>query len=226
MAKSNLLEDIRTLVAAASAQRADDGIAATVRALAPADRGPENSGQENAAAALVNELAALRTQVAELRAVGATQIDSIDRNTQATAENTAARSQSAAGTAGRIADTVRRSTGIGLSAAPLIGGLIRLFTRPRSSEPPVLPSFEAPPPVQIEAALPVAGDGGFAPVRRDLTGLPVRVPSSLPHGGTPVTIQVNAIDSRSFLDHSDEIARAVRQAVLQAQGLNGVFVEQ
>jgi hypothetical protein len=38
-------------------------------------------------------------------------------------------------------------------------------------------------------------------------------------------VQVQAMDSRSFLDHSDEIARAVREAMLNAHALNDVVNE-
>ncbi|MGC9969374.1 MAG: hypothetical protein ABSE56_02170 [Bryobacteraceae bacterium] len=37
-----------------------------------------------------------------------------------------------------------------------------------------------------------------------------------------ITIQVQAMDSRSFLDHSDQIAQAVRQAMLNSHSLNDV----
>jgi hypothetical protein len=40
-----------------------------------------------------------------------------------------------------------------------------------------------------------------------------------------VTIQVQAMDSRSFLDHSTEIARAVREAMLNMHSLNDVVSE-
>jgi hypothetical protein len=44
-------------------------------------------------------------------------------------------------------------------------------------------------------------------------------------GATPaqVTIQVQALDSQSFLDHSDDIAMAVRQAMLETTVLNDVI---
>ena len=42
---------------------------------------------------------------------------------------------------------------------------------------------------------------------------------------TQVTVQVQAMDSRSFLDHSEEIARAVRQAMLNSHGINDVVTE-
>lgn len=40
-----------------------------------------------------------------------------------------------------------------------------------------------------------------------------------------VTVQVQAIDSRSFMDHSEEIARAVREAMLHSHALNDVVVD-
>ncbi|MCL5746621.1 MAG: hypothetical protein M1541_22270 [Acidobacteria bacterium] len=47
-------------------------------------------------------------------------------------------------------------------------------------------------------------------------------------GGTTtpqITVQVQAMDSRSFLDHSEDIARAVRQAMLSSHGINDVITE-
>jgi 2C-methyl-D-erythritol 2,4-cyclodiphosphate synthase len=40
-----------------------------------------------------------------------------------------------------------------------------------------------------------------------------------------ITVQVNAMDSRSFLDHSDDIAHAVREAILSAHTLTDVVSE-
>lgn len=41
----------------------------------------------------------------------------------------------------------------------------------------------------------------------------------------PVTINVQAMDSKSFLDHSQEIARAVREAMLNSHSLNDLVAE-
>jgi hypothetical protein len=40
-----------------------------------------------------------------------------------------------------------------------------------------------------------------------------------------VTVQVNAMDSRSFLDRSGDIAAAVRQAILSNHSINDVLSE-
>jgi hypothetical protein len=45
-------------------------------------------------------------------------------------------------------------------------------------------------------------------------------PPARPSAATQVTVQVQAMDSKSFLDHREEIARAVRQAVLSSHSLN------
>jgi hypothetical protein len=42
---------------------------------------------------------------------------------------------------------------------------------------------------------------------------------------TQIHINVQAMDSRSFLDHSDDIARAVREAMLNMHALNDVLNE-
>jgi gamma-glutamyltranspeptidase len=44
-------------------------------------------------------------------------------------------------------------------------------------------------------------------------------------GSGQITVQVQAMDSQSFLDHSDDIAQAVRQAMLQSSVLNDVIRE-
>jgi len=44
-------------------------------------------------------------------------------------------------------------------------------------------------------------------------------------GAAQITIQVQAMDSRSFLDHRDEIAQAVREAMLNSHSLNDVVSE-
>jgi hypothetical protein len=44
-------------------------------------------------------------------------------------------------------------------------------------------------------------------------------------GSGQMIVQVQAMDSQSFLDHSDDIAQAVRQAMLQSSVLNDVIRE-
>jgi hypothetical protein len=41
-------------------------------------------------------------------------------------------------------------------------------------------------------------------------------------GATQITVNVQAMDSQSFLDHSNEIAQAVRAAMLNSNSINDV----
>ena len=48
---------------------------------------------------------------------------------------------------------------------------------------------------------------------------------AVPAPSTQITVQVQALDSQSFLDHSHDIAQAVRQAMLETSVLNDVIRE-
>lgn len=116
--------------------------------------------------------------------------------------------------------TAAQFTGVG----PLVSGLLKVLRR-GASEPETaeLPRFAAPPPANMEAGL--GTDRSFAQIDHALHGLPRRrhAEHSLPPAN--IQIQVQAMDSQSFLDHSDDIARAVRHAMLQSSGLNDVVTE-
>jgi hypothetical protein len=65
---------------------------------------------------------------------------------------------------------------------------------------------------------------GFSPLVYGQNGLP-RVAREAPApavAGPQISIQVNALDSRSFMDHSNEIAAAVRAAMLNMHSVNDV----
>jgi hypothetical protein len=49
-------------------------------------------------------------------------------------------------------------------------------------------------------------------------------PNSSQHGQS-ILVQVQAMDSQSFMDHSQEIAQAVRQAMLNLNSLNDVIAD-
>ena len=56
-------------------------------------------------------------------------------------------------------------------------------------------------------------------------GLPRPQPAASASTPTQITVQVQAMDSQSFLDHSNDIAQAVRQAMLESTTLNDVIRE-
>ncbi len=124
----------------------------------------------------------------------------------------------------------------GLTLAPLIDGLLGLFRRESSAEVAAPVRFSLPAPIRTEAAL--SPDGQTISIDRGAGDRirPLRHPenptSQFTNGslgtqtrGTSsqnITVQVNAMDSRSFMDHSEDIARAVRDAMLHSHSLNDV----
>lgn len=113
----------------------------------------------------------------------------------------------------------------GLGVGPLITGLIRLFGGGGGqSEPPPLVKFQLPAAVSREESLRGSADGGSL-VSYGQNGLPRSAGGSTSGSPQQITIQVQAIDSKSFLDHSESIARAVREAMLYSHSLNDVVTE-
>ena len=110
-------------------------------------------------------------------------------------------------------------------AVPLIRGIVSLFGGGGDAEAPVpLVKFTLPPPVHFFAAETESGFRGFdydqsgrpRVMERTQAGMPV--PQAL-------TVNVQAMDARSFLDRSTEIAAAVREAMLNLNSINDVVTE-
>jgi hypothetical protein len=176
-------------------------------------------------------LADASRQIDALRSANQALADVVKSNTQAVTQNSAAQSggKSVASTVGSVASTV---FGSGLGLVPLITSLAHLFGGGNSEPAPApLVRYISPAPLRLDlgdTAQPNAGISSFAPVDYGQNGLPrlmradepARSPA--PAAGPQISIQVNALDSRSFMDHSDEIAQAVRQAMLNSHALNDV----
>ena len=114
------------------------------------------------------------------------------------------------------------SGGLGLSS--MISGLTNLFGGGDSaSAPSSLTPYVRPLPIHLDAGFSDANGGSAFGVDAAQGGTPRAVTGS----ATPaqITIQVQALDSQSFLDHSNDIAMAVRQAMLETTVLNDVIRE-
>ncbi len=123
-------------------------------------------------------------------------------------------------TGGSILSTIGGVLGGGLGLAPLVSGLAGLFGGGGdSSAPAALPTYMAPLPINIDAGFSEGGGGAYG-VDSAQGGAPRAMTSS---PSSQVTVQVQAMDSSSFLDHSQDIALAVRQAMLQSTVLNDVI---
>jgi len=152
----------------------------------------------------------------------ATQV--MDAQTQATAANTDALVQNsqAKGSSGGgdLSDVLNRASSLlggGLSLMPLVSLFTSLFGGGQSQEPAPLVPFSLPASLNLESS--TSGQD----VSWGENGLPRSSPSGGSNAGSNITVQVQAMDSQSFLDHSDDIAQAVRQAMLNMNSINDVI---
>lgn len=188
--------------------------------IAPSASDPD----ETARRSLAEELERLNRQIEQLRGVEQTALESTQENTQAIVQNTSAKGgdgESRAQSVGRGLASIFTS---GLGFVPLIGGLLSLFGKRSEEEAfPVIPVVR---PNQVEIAQAIT-PGGLAAFDYDQSGLirPMSAPGTTVTAGPQVTVNVQAMDSRSFLDNRAEIARAVREALLESQRLNDVLAE-
>ena len=173
------------------------------------------------AAALADTLTALTNNLGNLVPASQLQAEALLANTQAIAQNTTAHGSGAAGavgTLGQVASTLTGGLLGGLS--PILSGVLSLFGGGGSSTPTPLTTYIPPPSLQFQGA-----NGPGATVQGadyGQSGAPRAIGSS-PQSTTQITVQVQAIDSQSFMDHSHDIATAVREAVLNMNSLNDVI---
>ena len=118
----------------------------------------------------------------------------------------------------------------GLGLVPLVSGLLGLFGGSGSEQPPPLVKYPMPDRIYFQGA--DVGANVYS-ADTDQMGMPrayQAAPAVTPDaGGTPnasagpqISVNVQAMDARSFLDHSNEIAQAVRQAMLNLSSINDV----
>ncbi|MBV9503815.1 MAG: hypothetical protein JO323_02295 [Acidobacteriia bacterium] len=129
--------------------------------------------------------------------------------------------------------------GGGLGVIPLVSGLMGLFGG-GPSQPPPLQKYVAPDALQFTEA---DTGNGLSNSDYDQFGMPRLYAGSDASGSQPssssmnsvntnstsqsnnqpqINVTVHAMDSQSFLDHSSEIAQAVRQAMLNSNSINDV----
>lgn len=101
---------------------------------------------------------------------------------------------------------------------PLLGGLVRLFGGSGEGAPARLPLAARPAAARYELGYEHDTEGYF-PVDRDASGAVRAAPPRAP----AVVVNIEAVDSRSFLERTPEIAEAVKRAVLEAEGMREIF---
>jgi hypothetical protein len=223
MAKSKW-EDLLPASSAGSASRSD-----LLGQLVTSTGGGAGSGASSSIAGgvlqggnsdVTEQLTSLTTQITSLTSIQQSQISALQDNTQAVAQNTTSKGSSGSSVGSTVESAASSFLGGGLSSlSPLLGGLLSLFGGGGQTLAAPLP-YMLPASVQSQAGLTASAPGQVAPVSYGETGQP-RAQSA--NTSPQVTIQVNAMDSKSFLDHSDDIAMAVKQAILNSSSLNDVI---
>jgi hypothetical protein len=166
-------------------------------------------------------LTSLTAQITSLTSIQQSQISALQDNTQAVTQNTTSKTSSGSSVGSTVASAASSFLGGGLSSlSPLLGGLLSLFGGGGGQTLAAPAPFMLPQPVQSQAGLTASAPGQVEPVSYGAGGQARGTSSS---ASPQVTIQVNAMDSQSFLDHSDDIAMAVKQALLNSSSLNDVI---
>jgi hypothetical protein len=171
------------------------------------------NGRNETDSQVVDHLTRLGSQLAALQSATQAQTSKVNENTKALYESSQSR-----GATSVLADAGKMAAGVfgsGLFLSPILSGILKLFGSKGTPSVPELVRYEKPAPIQLSATLRSATER----VVEDRNAYSRQVAQ------TPVTIQVQAIDSRSFLDHSDAIARAVKQALLESHDLGQVIRE-
>ena len=218
-------EDLLPASSAGSASRSDllgQLAASTGRGTGGGAGGASVTGLAQSSGSDVTEqLTSLTTQISSLSSIEQSQISALQDNTQALSESTTSKTSSGSSVGSTVASAASSFLGGGLSSlSPLIGGLISLFGGGGGQTLAVPSPFMLPSPVQSNAGLTASAPGQVVPVSYGETGQPRAQSAS---ASSQVTVQVNAMDSQSFLDHSDDIANAVKQAILNSNSLNDVI---
>ncbi len=220
MARSKL-EDLLPASSVGNSSRSDLLGQLSISTRSGASSGGSNSSggglAQNSNSGVTEQLTSLTTQIGSLTSVQQSQISALQDNTQAIGQNTTSKSSSGSSVGNTIESAASSFLGGGLSSlSPLITGILSLFGGGSQTVATTSP-FKLTAPVQSQAGVTANAPGQVAPVSYSDSGQP-RAQSA---GGSPqVTIQVNAMDSQSFLDHSDDIAMAVKHAILSSSSLN------
>ena len=111
--------------------------------------------------------------------------------------------------------------------SPVAKGLLSLFGAGGSQAPAPLPIFVPPPPVSISGVVRSVGGPGESAAPAAAAAAPAQSAAGTPAAAsaTQITVNINAMDSQSFLDRSNDIASAVRLAMLNLHPINDVVAD-
>ena len=181
---------------------------------------------------LATSLSQAGQQIAQLQSAYQQQSSLITENTQALQSNTSSKSSgsSSGGVLGSVT-SILFGGALGF-LSPIISGIARLFGG--SSAPLPLPIYTPPPPVSISGVLqatpvpsqtPSASGASTSGTGSTATPTPAASSGSQSNYSPQITVNVSAMDSQSFMDRSNDIASAVREAMLNMHPINNVVAD-
>ena len=140
---------------------------------------------------------------------------------QSVASASAGGASSGGGIGGTLETVAKDVLKSGLGLVPIIGGLLGLFGGGDSEPMPALTKYQMPNAIDFQAA---EVDGGIANIDYDQSGVPRAFGGAAASAPPPasITVNVQAMDARSFLDRSSDIAAAVKEAMLNLNSINDV----
>jgi hypothetical protein len=98
---------------------------------------------------------------------------------------------------------------------PFLGGILRLFGGGSEKAPRELTAAQRPGPARYELGI-GGGESNYFFIDRDASGAPR---AAGPTVAPTVVVQVEAMDSRSFMERTPEIAEALKRALLESEGM-------
>jgi hypothetical protein len=167
---------------------------------------------------VTDQLTTIATQLEELQSINQTQMASIEAASAGSSSK-----PSGGSTAGSIGSTVLDFLGLGSGLGPLISGLVGLFGGGGGSQTTAVTPYIQPLPINLQAGFSGSSAGGASGVNYGEGGQPRQTTAA--SAQQQITVQVQAMDSQSFLDRSNDIAAAVRKAMLETSTLNDVIRE-
>lgn len=168
---------------------------------------------------LTDPLSTIATQLEELQSINETQMTNMEATSSVNPSSTAGGASTAASIGGSVLDFLGLGSGLG----ELISGLTGLFGGGGGSQTSAVTPYMQPLPINLQAGFSGSSAGGASGVDYGEGGQPRQ--TSATAAQQQITVQVQAMDSQSFLDRSNDIAAAVRKAMLETSSLNDVIRE-
>ena len=164
-------------------------------------------------------------EIGQLREIWQQQAALIVANTNAIQSNTGAQGSRPTGSAAGHAASSIFGGALGL-LSPVAKGILGLFGSGGNSAPAPLPLYWPPPPISI-AGVTHAPHADSSASRQATAAQPAANTSAAPLAApaSQITVNINAMDSQSFLDRSNDIASAVRLAMLNLHPINDVVAD-